>query len=213
MTNIFYFKSRLNQVELLGIKARNILELREGIHAVPGSSIYHHTHRFLQQHHYLFPEPPNDFAFWIENALALDDLAERFASIDTIAFHRIEELRARFLRILDEWGDRRKMRSKICNEGEEFHFMSSRTFVLPTSMQAKNLQEFIDCLKIISFDSLYYHIFEARLRLEKDENDFSLWFSSSGFKELSEKIKRLDPYTITMEGLRKKIIHLVMKYV
>jgi len=212
MPSIFEFKSRLNLVELLGIRAQNISELRQGLSSVPGSSIYHHTHHFLQQHHYLYPEPPNDFAFWIRNALAMDDLAERLDSIDTISFHRIEELRSRLLMILDQWGDGIKMRSKACNEGEEFHFMSSRTFVLPTSLQASNLKEFSDCLRKISVDSFYYHIFESRLRLERDENDFSIWFINNGFEELGKKMKRLDPYTITMDGLRKKILKLVEKY-
>jgi len=210
--SLFEFKSRLNLVELLGVRARSIRELRQGLCVVPGSSIYHHTHRFLQQHNYLYPEPPNDFAFWIENALAMDDLAERLASIDTVKFHRIEEIRARLLVILDQWGDKGGVHSRTCNDGEEFHFMSSRTFVLPTSLQASNLEEFSDCLRKISIDSIYYHIFEARLRLEKDENDFSLWFASSGFEELAKKIRRLDPYTITMEGLRKKILKLVASY-
>jgi hypothetical protein len=212
MATVFEFKSRLNLVELLGVRARNILELRQGLASVSGGSIYHHTHRFLQQHHYLYPEPPNDFAFWIANALAMDDLAERLASIDTVSFHRIEELRSRLLAILDQWGDGDKMRARTCNEGEEFHFMGSRTFVLPTTLRAANLKEFSACLRHISFDSLYYHIFEARLRLEKDENDFSFWFLSNGYEELGRKIKRLDPYTITMDGLRKKIIQLVDAY-
>jgi hypothetical protein len=210
--NPFEFKSRLNLVELLGVKARNIQELRQEMYSVPGSSIYHHTHRFLQQHHYLYPEPPNDFAFWIRNALAMDDLAEQLASIDTVGFHRIEDIRTRLLMILDQWDESGKAHSRTCNEGEEFHFMSSRTFVLPTSLQASNLEEFSDCLRRISIDSIYYHIFEAKLRLEKDENDFSLWFAGSGFEELAKKIRRLDPYTITMDGLRKKILHLVAAY-
>jgi hypothetical protein len=209
MPTTFEFKSRLNLVELLGIKAQNILELRQGLDLVPGSSIYHHTHRFLQQHHYLYPEPPNDFAFWIGNALAMDDLAERLASIDTISFYRIEDLRSRLVMILDQWGDHEKMRSRTCNEGEEFHFMSSRTFILPTALRASTLGEFSDCLRKISVDSLYYHVFESRLRLGKDENDFSLWFIVNGYEELGKKIKRLDPYTITLEGLRKKILTMV----
>jgi hypothetical protein len=209
MASIFEFKSRLNLVELLGVRARDILELRHGLAAVPGSSIYHHTHRFLQQHHYLYPEPPNDFAFWIGQALAMDDLAERLAAIDTVRFRRIEELRARLLEILDQWGDGDRMRAKASNEGEEFHFMSSRTFVLPTPLRAGNLEEFSACLRRISFDSLYYHIFEARLRLGRDDNDFSVWFRDNGHDDLARKMARLDPYTITMEGLRRKIVQLV----
>jgi hypothetical protein len=209
MASVFEFKSRLNLVELLGVKARDILQLRQGLASVPGSSIYHHTHRFLQQHHYLYPEPPNDFAFWIGHALAMDSLSERLASIDTIRFRRIEDLRGRLLEILDQWGDDGQMRARSCNEGEEFYFMSSRTFVLPTPLRAASLGEFSDCLRRISFDSLYYHIFEARLRLGRDDNDFSVWFRDNGHDVLAQAMARLDPYTITMEGLRRKIIQLV----
>ncbi len=77
MTKPFQFYSRLNLVELLGVKAKNVKELLDGIKEVPGTSIYYHTHRFLQQHHYLSPEPPNDFAFWITNSIGLDALGER----------------------------------------------------------------------------------------------------------------------------------------
>ena len=43
----FHFYTRLNQTELLGRNARNVVELLEGIKAVPDSSIYQHAHRIL----------------------------------------------------------------------------------------------------------------------------------------------------------------------
>jgi hypothetical protein len=91
--------------------------------------------------------------------------------------------------------------------------MSCRTFVLPTPYQARNLKEFRDVLRKVSINSIYFHIFEARLRLERGDNDFSYWFEGIGQKELAEEISRLDPYTITLEGLRNKIIQQVSRHV
>jgi hypothetical protein len=95
-------------------------------------------------------------------------------------------------------------------EGEEFHFRKSIGFILPTSYQAKNLAEFAGCLKKISAHSIYHHIFESRMRLEKGQNDFSNWLTSElGEMDLAKSISRLDPYTQTSEGLRERIVDLV----
>ncbi len=60
----FQFYTRLQLSELTGLKASTLPELLTHIRAVPTSCIYYHTHRYLQQHQYLSPEPPNDFAYW-----------------------------------------------------------------------------------------------------------------------------------------------------
>ena len=208
----FTFYTRLNLVELLGRTARNLSELLEGMQSVPGSSIYFHTHRFLQQHHYMSPEPPNDFAFWVTQSMNLDALGEQLSCIDTVQFRRVEDLRQALVRVLTDRRDRGQSMTAVCSEGEEFHFMSCRTFILPTGQSAVTVAEFLDILKTISIDSLYYHVFESRLRLEKEDNDFSAWFESLGLGPLAKAITRLDPYTITLEGLRQKIIRLVSSY-
>jgi len=81
---LFEFFTRLHLTQLLGLKAFNLPELLHYIRTVPRSSIYHHTHRFLQQHIYLSPEPPNDFAYWIMEDLGDERLREKLASIDTM---------------------------------------------------------------------------------------------------------------------------------
>ena len=65
----FKFYTQLHIPELTGLKAANLQELLDLIKTVPGSVIYHHTHRFLQQHQYLSPEPRTTLligllAFW-----------------------------------------------------------------------------------------------------------------------------------------------------
>ena len=210
--SVFNFKTRLNLVEMLGIRVRHVRGLLEQIRQVPGSSIYYHTHRFLQQHNYLCPEPPNDFAFWITSAVGLDILGEQLASIDTIRFTRINDLRDAFVAVLEKFLGNGSNGMSECHDGEEFHFMSCRTFVFPTDFRATNLVEFAQALRAISINSLYYHMFESRLRLGRMGNDFSIWFESIGREKLAHEISRLDPYTITLEGLRKKLITIVEKH-
>lgn len=90
--------------------------------------------------------------------------------------------------------------------------MASRTYVLPTPHVAHNLAEFTGILGQVSVNSLYFHVFDAKLRLERGENDFSAWFRGLGKTELAEKSRRLDPYSHTLEGLRRVIIALVEKH-
>jgi len=213
MEKTFHFHTRLNLVELLGRQAKNIGELLEGIRQIPGSSIYYHTHRFLQQHLYLSPEPPNDFAFWVTNSLGLDAAGEMLACIDTVKFRSIQALREKFVDVLETFIGEHNTRNTDCPEGEEFHFMSCQTFILPTAYEARDLKKFLEILPRITIDSLYFHIFEARLRLTRGENDFSNWFEEIGEKKLAREISRLDPYTMTLEGLRKAIIQRVSQHV
>ena len=70
----FKFYTQVSIPELTGLKASNLQDLLDLIKTVPGSVIYYHTHRFLQQHQYLSPEPPNDFAYWITGILGEEEL-------------------------------------------------------------------------------------------------------------------------------------------
>ena len=208
--NRFHFYTRLNQTELLGKKARNLVELLEGIKSVPDSSIYHHTHRFIQQHHYMSPQPPNDFADWITDVLNEDALGEKMASVDVIEFQKIKGLRKKFIEILSDYlKENKKVRD--CPDNQEFHFMACRTFVLPTTYVARSVKQFRQILKKVSIHSLYFHIFEARMRLEKKDNDFSRWLRDLGERSLASKISKLDPYSYTLEALRKEIISIIDK--
>jgi hypothetical protein len=209
--NAFQFRTKLDQTVLLGIKARNAATLLEGVRSVPKSSIYYHTHRYLQQHHYLSPEPPNDFAYWATEVMNDAALGEKLSSIDIIQFHSITDVRRRLEEILTDHLATMDSTSDS-PRGEEFHFMASQTFVLSTPFVAHNLTEFRDILQRISVNSLYYHIFDARLRLEQEENDFSFWFRGLGRSELADEVLRLDPYTYTLEGLRKRILVLAKKH-
>jgi len=207
----FRFCTRLHLSELTGLRATTLGQLLALIKEVPGSSIYHHTHRFLQQHQYLSPEPPNDFAYWLTGILGEDELGERLASIDTIQYSTIRDLREKIASTIESYlGENPLAEMKFASAGEEFHFIKSVSFILPTNYVARDLNEFAEILKKITIDSIYFHIFEARLRLEKPTNDFSFWIENSlGDGKLAEIISSFDPYTSTLEDLRKKIIRII----
>jgi hypothetical protein len=207
----FRLCTRLHLSELTGLKAANLNELLELIKTVSGSCIYHHTHRFLQQHQYLSPEPPNDFAYWVDNVLGDDRLGEKLASIDIIQYPCLRSLREKIVSVIEEYLRKNPSASRrFVDPGAEFHFIKSISFVFQTHYTANDLKELADILQKATIDSIYFHIFESRLRLEKGKNDLSMWIENAiGDKSLAERISRLDPYTFTLEDLRKKIVSLV----
>ena len=173
----FHFCTRLDQTLLLARRAKTGGQLLEGIRSVPDSSIYFHTHRFLQAHHYLTPEPSNDFAYWTTNVLNDAQLGEKLSSIDIVQFQSIADLRHQLVDII-ETHMRAATRVPDCPPGEEFYFMASRIFVMQTPYVAHSTIEFREILTRVSILSLYYHMFDAKLRLGNGENDFSRWFRS-----------------------------------
>jgi len=211
MNEGFNFHTQYHLVELLGRKARNPGELLNGIKTVPASCIYYHTHRFLQQHHYLSPEPPNDFAFWLMEILHLSSLGEEFLSVDTVSYCDLEKLRRDFVDILEDYISK-DGKNVDCIPGFEFHFLACKTLVLPLPYTAHNLPEFAQMLSKVSIRSLYFHMFEARMRLNVPDNDFSQWLKGMGEDQLAQEISKLDPYNITLESLRRKMIGMVERY-
>ena len=207
----FKFYTRLNLSELTGLRATTLGQLLELVNKVPGACIYHHTHRFLQQHQYLSPEPPNDFAYWVTDVMGEDELGEKLASIDTMQFSTIRLLREKIASTIEEYLNSNAMaKLRFARAGEEFHFIKSVSFILPTNYSAYDLKEFKDVLDKITIESVYYHVFEARLRLELGDNDFSNWIEHAlDNKTIADQISRLDLYTHTLEDLRKTIIRII----
>ena len=207
----FRFYSHLHLTELTRLKAANLQELLGVLKKAPDSVIYYHTHHFIEEHHYLTPEPPNDFAVWVEDALGDDVLGERLASLDTFEFPTLGALRERLVGIIEEHVSR-DPRPREAAPGREFHFLRSVSTILPLPYVAHDLREFVEVLRLVSPGSLFFHIFEARLRLSKGLNDFSIWIDDNlGDPELAAQIARLDPYNYTLGGLRSALIQLIEK--
>lgn len=207
----FKFYSKQDLTLLLGLRASTPRQLLSGLRKVPDSSIYHHTHHFLQRHHFFTPEPSNDFSLWAQSGVNDRALAERLSSIDIVHFRSIAELRESLILVFESHvassGDDRPVTA-----GLEFHFMSSQTYVFPTPYAANTIREFISALQHVSVSTLYHHMFDARLRLGRDENDFSAWFRSLGHEDLADDVRALDPYAYTLDNLRRRLLILLRPY-
>jgi len=205
----FHFYTRQNLIYLTGRKAKNISELLAGIKELPLSSIYHHTHHYLEQFEFLTPEPPNDYAYWIKNILQDRLLGEEIASLDLSQFSTLEEIRNKIIEIIEASVQRNtESLQRSAPPGEEFYFKKARSFISQTKYISNNLTEFLECLKNVSIYSIYFHVFESRLR--GSNSDFSTWLATSlNETELAREFLRLDPYLQTLDSLRKFFVRLI----
>ena len=206
----FCFRTRLTLAEATGRKACSVVELLEGLREADEEVIYYHTHRFIKQFHFLVPEGANDFAYWVSNTVQADKLGEELTAIDIVRFNSLAGIKEAFVNKLERHMAENPGPQRIVAPGREFNFMRAVRFSLPTRCAATGYSSFIDCLRRVSVSSLYLHVFEARLRQPCGIDDFSLWFSEQlGDRHIGEKLSCLDPYSYTLEGLRRKIIEIV----
>jgi hypothetical protein len=151
----------------------------------------------------------NDFAQWIADYLEEKILAERLSNIDPYSFKDINELRGAILKIIDEHLHNFPQQRDVF-PGNEFYFNETGTIVFPLGIKAKNLAEFLIAIRYVDGESIYYHFYEARTRLDRPYDDFSNWFEHSlNKKELAENIRSIDPFMHNIEGIRENIIEIV----
>lgn len=204
----FRFYTSFVLQEATGLRASTLPQLVQLLREVPEACIYHHTHYFLLSHHYLTPEPTNDFAYWVTEVLKEEALGELLASVDTLQYGTLDDLRGALVNTIERYLERNRFAHlKFVSEGEEFFFVKSIQVVAPTRLVVSTLEEFTKALQQISLSSLYFHIFDARLRAGRASNDFSRWLDEQlGETDLANEIAALDPYAHTLETLRSMLI-------
>lgn len=207
--NPFKFYQCVTLIQMTGRRAGDILDLLEILKQISPEAIFHHMHQYFLKPHVKAPEYPNDFAVWVADALGEQNLAEGLANLNPFDFESIEDVRSELIRIITEHlKDYPPPRPVL--PGREFFFNEAITFVIPTGMEASSLGDFPKALKEVNSTSIYFHFYEAKLRLGKRQDDFSLYFESClECPGLADKIKSLDPYMYSTEVLRNKIIKLV----
>ena len=203
---VFYTERRL--VALTGLRARNLTELLGFLRGGPGSSIFYHTHHMYLSHHFETPMFSNDFALWVSEALQEEEMGEKLAAIDLLSFTSVRQLREAIISTIESDLAENGRRLRECPPGDEFHFCRSKSFMMPTGLVARDPNEFFALLPRVSNVSLFFHFFEARLRLERPTNDFSQWLAWRGEERLAKAVDELDPYIMTLDELRNRIIDL-----
>ncbi len=194
---------------MTGRKASDIVEFLDILERISRESIFHHMHQYFLKPHVQPPEYPNDFAVWVADALEEKSLAEGLANVNPYEFANIEDVRKELIRIINEYLKTYPAPRPVL-PGNEFHFNESVTLVIPTGLEATGLSDFLKALKEVDSSSIYFHFYEARLRLDRVRDDFSRFFEEClECTGLAEKIKSLDPYMLDTEVLRSKIIEFV----
>ena len=200
----FYTSSLL--VEITGKKAHHLKEFIKILKEIDGSSIFYHVHNAFREYSFAPGKYSNDFARWVAEDVEERALAERLSSIYVRDFTTIEDVRNKLVEIIEE---HLHVATEIrrAPEGREFHFLRSIALIAPTDYEVNTLAEFATALKNVGMRSLYFHFFEAHLRLGRKTNDFSNWIRSSlDNPEIADAIEHLDPYFMTMDELKERII-------
>src|SRR5882724_8917673 len=205
----FYFNTSAHLMRITRQKAGNLRKLLQGLRECPEDSIFQHTFRTLQEHHFIREGFSNVFAHWALAACNEPGLAEALATVDVREFTSVAVLRIRFVEILEDYLKNNPEARRRSAE-EPFYFCASDIVVLPTSFRGGTLQEFAEGLRNVSVHSIHHHFIEARLRIKLMSNDFSQWLHEDvGLIETARALNRIDIYTATLEDVREKIVRIV----
>ena len=203
----FEFRQCTSIIKSTGKKARSLRELRAILSVVSDESVFHHTYQYFLKGHIL--EYTNDFAHWAGQSLEERALAERLSNIDPYDFKNIGELRRNITDVIDDYLVRFPT-PREAMQGDEFYFNEPLTIIFPAGIAAKNLAEFLIGIKYVDGACIYYHFYEARMRLGEGVDDFSRWFEGTlGKIELAETIRTIDPFMHNIEGIRGHIAEAV----
>jgi hypothetical protein len=205
----FYFNTSAHLLRITQQKANTLAEFLDALRDCPDGSIFQHSFRTLQEHHFIREGFSNDFAHWVLSACNEPSLAEGLASVDVREFTSVAELRERFIQIVQTFLQRSPAAGTRTAK-ETFYFCASDTVVIPTSFVANTLREFAEGLRGVSVHSIHHHFIEARLRLKLMSNDFSQWlYEDMGLTEAARQLNRIDIYTVTLDDVREQIIRIV----
>jgi len=206
-TTPFEFMQCVSIHKSTGKKAANLRGLRDVIAEASDDSIVHHNYQYFQKGR--MREYTNDFAEWVGDCLGEKTLAEHLSNIDPYDYKEIGALRDEMLGLIDAYLERFP-NPKEAMPGDEFYFNETVTLIFPVGIRARNLAEFFAAIKYIEEDCIYYHFYEARIRLGRGNDDFSRWFEDTlGEKDLAVKIRAVDPLMYSVEQIRTFIAGLV----
>jgi hypothetical protein len=205
----FYFNTSAHLLRITQQKASSLSEFLEALRQCPEGSIFQHTFRTLQEHHFIREGFSNDFAHWALSACNEPSLAEGLASVDVREFTSVAELRDRFVQIVEDFL-RATPLAATREARETFYFCASDIVVIPTHFVARTLREFAEGLRGLSVHAIQHHFIEARLRLKLMSNDFSQWlYEDLGLTEAARQLNRIDIYTVTLDDVKNQIIRIV----
>ena len=206
----FRFRDAVRLNSPTGASAATLREFRDAVERADPGVLHHHLREVPLRFTFTFWDYPNDFAIWAANSLESRALAERLAVLDPFHERDLEILRERVLEAVEAAsGDAGS--SRPVPQGEEFYFSSSVSMEFDLGVEARNVAELIARVREVPATSLYYHLFEGRLRTEGGWDDISLWLLESGFEPTARRLRDLDIYMASLESCRRVVLELLAR--
>ena len=213
-------KEKLNffdSITLLSPTGQKAGNLKEFLHILEESEdkvIFHHLYKPQMKSFQKMGEFPNDFANWAAYGLEDIALAEKLANFDPYDYQKVSQAREKLVEIIEEhmWD---LPTIPWVRPGSEFYFSSATSIMLPMDIEVATIKELREAMDILPDSSLHFHFYEERKRnKDKEHDDFSIWMEDNfdNVDELVEEIREIDFYFFSLDEIRKKIIHILDKY-
>ncbi len=196
-----------------GTRAQNLKELRNNLLTCHPGCIYYHFWGCLVRPRFTDPEFNNDFAQWASHGIHDKKLAETLGVLDPTDFKDIEDLRGELIEIIEQRLDESEYLT-WSHSDRQFNFIRSEIVVFDTKRTVKKPQQLPKVASNLSVNSIFYHFIDARRRSPQGLDDFRTWLLSidGEYTDLCEKLAEVDPYFITLTGLRTQIAQLFESY-
>jgi len=120
----FHFNTSAHLLRIGRERATNLSELLQALRTCSENSIFQHTFRTFQEHHFIREGFSNDFAHWAFSACNEPSLAERLAVVDVREFTSVQAVREQILQIVEEY-IRNNPRSRERLVDEPFYFCAA----------------------------------------------------------------------------------------
>ncbi len=208
MTVPFRFRDAARLTSPTGASAATRREFRVGIESADPGVLHHHLRETALRATFAAWDYPNDFAIWSARALEDRALAERLAVLDPFHERDIEVLRERVLDALDDSDSGASSHFPV-PAGEEFHFSTSLAVEFDLGLEAASLDDLVAGLARVPASSLYFHLYEARLRSSDGRDDISWWLADNGYQTASCRLSDLDVYMLALEDCRRVALELL----
>lgn len=197
----FRFRDAVRLTAPTGVAAATLREFRAVVESAAPGVLHHHLRETPLRFTFALFSYPNDFAHWAAAALENLALAERLAALDPFHERDLEVLRERVLDMVDDAYAESPGASSV-RPGQEFHFSSSVSVEIDLGIEARDVGELVAGLREVPATSLYFHLFEARVRNPDGADDFSRWLDSAGLTEPAQRLRDLDIYLASLELCR-----------
>lgn len=202
MTVPFRFRDAVRLTCPTGESAATLREFRFVVERATPEVVHHHLRETPLRFAFTVWDYPNDFAIWAAEALENRSLAERLAVLDPFHERDLEILRERVIDALDEALEDVQSHFPV-PMGQEFYFSSSVSVAFDLDIEAASLDEMVEKLMTVPATSIFFHLYEARLRTPSGTDDISAWLVENGHEEEVARLSDLDIYMLSLEDCRR----------